>query len=206
MLVAVCGFAQTFLTNGLVAYYPFNGTVADASGNGSNGTNYGGTYSTNQSGLKNGSLFLNNVNALQPLQNADYVGVAANVLDNFDSGTISVWVLPNDVTRGAFFAKQDSGIGSFAVFSVGGYANSAGAPATGSPGVLYFHPANDIAVAQSTGTIGLGQWQQVCVTFSPSNCLFYINGKFAGGTAGNYSVPSDLNSEVVTAIFSGHKS
>jgi hypothetical protein len=31
--------AQTFLTNGLVAYYPFNGNANDMSGNGNNGTN-----------------------------------------------------------------------------------------------------------------------------------------------------------------------
>jgi hypothetical protein len=30
--------AQSFLTNGLVTYYPFNGNANDASGNGNNGT------------------------------------------------------------------------------------------------------------------------------------------------------------------------
>jgi hypothetical protein len=30
--------AQTFLTNGLVAYYPFNGNANDASGNSNNAT------------------------------------------------------------------------------------------------------------------------------------------------------------------------
>ena len=36
IFIAVNGFAQTFLTNGLVAYYPFNGNANDASGNGHN--------------------------------------------------------------------------------------------------------------------------------------------------------------------------
>ena len=40
--IAVNGDAQTYLTNGLVAYYPFNGNANDASGNGHNGTNHGG--------------------------------------------------------------------------------------------------------------------------------------------------------------------
>src|ERR1017187_6660333 len=35
-------YAQSFLTNGLVAYYPFNGNANDASGNGNNGTIQGG--------------------------------------------------------------------------------------------------------------------------------------------------------------------
>ena len=33
---------NSFPTNGLVAYYPFNGNANDASGNGNNGTIYGG--------------------------------------------------------------------------------------------------------------------------------------------------------------------
>jgi len=36
--LATNGHAQTFLTNGLVAYYPFNGNDNDASGNGHNAT------------------------------------------------------------------------------------------------------------------------------------------------------------------------
>jgi len=37
--------AQSFLTNGLVAYYPVNGNANDASGNGNNGTAFNGvTY------------------------------------------------------------------------------------------------------------------------------------------------------------------
>src|SRR5438477_9565702 len=35
------GFSESFLTNGLVAYYPFNGNANDASGNGNNATPYG---------------------------------------------------------------------------------------------------------------------------------------------------------------------
>jgi len=41
--LAVSGHSQSFLTNGLVAYYPFNGDASDASGNGNNGTVYGAT-------------------------------------------------------------------------------------------------------------------------------------------------------------------
>jgi hypothetical protein len=36
--------AQSFLTNGLVAYYPFNGNANDASGSGNNGTPQNVTY------------------------------------------------------------------------------------------------------------------------------------------------------------------
>jgi hypothetical protein len=42
--------AQSFLTNGLVAYYPFNGSANDVSGNGNNGAVYGATLTTNRFG------------------------------------------------------------------------------------------------------------------------------------------------------------
>src|SRR5580693_9164375 len=41
MSLAVQSQAQSFLTNGLVAYYPFNGNANDASGNTNNGTLFG---------------------------------------------------------------------------------------------------------------------------------------------------------------------
>src|ERR1039458_1137621 len=41
--LAVNGYSQSFVTNGLVAYYPFNGNANDASGNGNN-ANVQGTY------------------------------------------------------------------------------------------------------------------------------------------------------------------
>ena len=48
--VAVNGYSQSFLTNGLVAYYPFNGNANDASGNTNNGLVYGATFRTNVAG------------------------------------------------------------------------------------------------------------------------------------------------------------
>ena len=47
------------LTNGLIAYYPFNGSAADASGNGNN-ANVQGTYQY----LTNGALHLIGDNSL----------------------------------------------------------------------------------------------------------------------------------------------
>ena len=38
VLISLNTNAQTFLTNGLIAYYPFNGNANDASGNGNNAT------------------------------------------------------------------------------------------------------------------------------------------------------------------------
>jgi hypothetical protein len=49
-----------FLTNGLVAYYPFNGNAKDASGNGNNGTMNGAIFATNRFGQTNSAVYFNN--------------------------------------------------------------------------------------------------------------------------------------------------
>ena len=51
--LAVNGYSQSFLTNGLAAYYPFNGNANDASGNGHNGTNHGGVLVPDRFGYPN---------------------------------------------------------------------------------------------------------------------------------------------------------
>ena len=48
--------AQSFLTNGLVAYFPLNGNANDASGNGNNGFAENTFTTTNQLGQANSAL------------------------------------------------------------------------------------------------------------------------------------------------------
>src|SRR5215831_16029436 len=50
LAVAVHGQTQTFLTNGLVAYYPFSGNANDASGGGNNGIMNGATLTADRFG------------------------------------------------------------------------------------------------------------------------------------------------------------
>ena len=51
--------AQNNLTNGLVAYYPFNGKANDASGNGNDGVAYGTTYGVDRFGTPNSTASFN---------------------------------------------------------------------------------------------------------------------------------------------------
>jgi hypothetical protein len=57
---SVAGLAvitQGSLTNGLLAYYPFNGYINDASGNGNNGTNFGAAFISDRFGLANEAIY-----------------------------------------------------------------------------------------------------------------------------------------------------
>ena len=86
--------AQAWLTNGLVAYYPFNGNANDESGNGNNGTVYGAALTTDKFGNSNSAYYFDGVSA--------YVSANLGTV-NYYPLTFSVWFQSTDVnseTRG----------------------------------------------------------------------------------------------------------
>jgi hypothetical protein len=76
--------AQSFLTNGLVAFYPFDGNANDASGKGNNGIIYGATFQTNVAGR----AIVLNVNG----SSAAYVRIPRSAsLEPADSISVTLW-------------------------------------------------------------------------------------------------------------------
>ena len=69
---------------GLMAWYPFNGTTSDSSGNGNNGTNNGATLTTDRFGHPGSALRFNGVN-----NDITFNSVPINAIDNF---SISMWI------------------------------------------------------------------------------------------------------------------
>ena len=90
------GNAQTFLTNGLLAYYPFNGNANDATGHGYNGTVHGATLVPDQLSRPNTAYHLNGTNAFI------YFGP---ILPDMQSITVAAWV--KSYGGGTFFADAD---------------------------------------------------------------------------------------------------
>ena len=72
-------------TNGLIAYYPFNGNANDESGNGNNGTVNGATPSPDRKGNANKAYKLDGIN--------DYIQIPynRNLLPNNDAKTYCFW-------------------------------------------------------------------------------------------------------------------
>jgi hypothetical protein len=85
--------AQTngFITNGLIAFYPFNGNANDQSGNGNNGTVFGATLTDDRFGVPGMAYQFNGTN--------DYI--SANV-PNLPTGsaprTVSLWAQAQPIT------------------------------------------------------------------------------------------------------------
>jgi len=83
--LATSAHAQSFLTNGLVAYYPFNGNANDATSNGNNGIVQGATLTTNRFGAPNSAYAFNGVQ--NRIQIPETIFSATN-----SQITISMWV------------------------------------------------------------------------------------------------------------------
>src|SRR5580658_9300707 len=74
---------QSFLTNGLVSYYPFGGNARDAAGT-NNGTLLGATLTTDRFGNANSAYFFNGSSWISTSQ--------YRLLDGATNATISAWV------------------------------------------------------------------------------------------------------------------
>jgi hypothetical protein len=100
MIVAVTVDAQVNLSYGLVADYPFDGTFNDTSGNGHDGTPYGGTsFTTDQWGNANYAAYFDGFD--------DYVAVAPSTQLTPDSGlTLSFLFKTDDSITGQVFVSK----------------------------------------------------------------------------------------------------
>ena len=161
--IAVNGHAQTYLTNGLVAFYPFNGNANDASGNGNN-ANVQGTYQF----LTNGSLHLIGDGSLF------YSGggyVALPNYGNLNSGfTISIWVAN----------ETDHGNGIYSESYVYFDNNNQSVVWMGQHDFL---AQDNNAYADLPFTIAnFTPWKLLVLVYRPGNCSAYLNGVMIGST------------------------
>jgi gliding motility-associated-like protein len=99
--------AQVNLSQGLVAYYPFNGNTNDASGNGNNAVNNGATLTTDQWGNSNSAYLFNGT--------SNYMSVANNATLQLTSVTLCARVKPNAFYPGLCYNNSifDRGNGGF---------------------------------------------------------------------------------------------
>jgi hypothetical protein len=163
---ALLGFnanGQTWITNGLVAYFPFNGNPNDAAGT-NNGTVYNATLTTNRFGTPNSAYYFNASTAYIDL------GRPSNLMfqSNF---TLSAWCL----FQGG--SLQNPRIISYCWGN--GYELHTGGNGTNRK----FQFTSGAATYNSTTTYPQGVWRQVVVTFTNSIESIYVNGVLDGTNA-----------------------
>lgn len=175
----VTAFAQpAFLTNGLVAFYPFNGDFHDQSGNGLSLVNYGGTLGADRFGTNNSALYMTNGATLSTT-------VALPLIGNMDR-SVSLWVGPLAKTAAPYGRLMGWGSGNlgfttlfFRSYKPNPFAmDSGGAVVSVAPG---FNPQ--------------GSWTHLVWTYTTNLGLstFYVNGVKRASTLESGAASTVLN-------------
>lgn len=166
--LAVNGYSQSFLTNGLVAYYPFNANANDASGNGHNGTNYGGVLVPDRFGSPNQAYL--------------FGGLAAYITAPFSSSvfngdfTVSVWFNAYDIANGWPTLLEEAGNTAFRMGITG---QTSGAFPFGRLWAYATHASPNKDWEMVVPPLTLNTFYQVVVKRAGTNVTMYLNAQLA---------------------------
>jgi hypothetical protein len=157
MSVTVSSPAQSFLTNGLVAYYPFNGDANDASGFNNNGTVVGATLTTDRFGNPNSAYqFAGNGSTYISIPDSPSLAIADNV-------TLTAWVLTG-------------GGGTFSPRVISKYNYELGLDST-SPSPRVFGDLQPGAVVYSPHvSLNANRWMFLACTYDGQTFSVFTNG------------------------------
>ena len=157
-------------TNGLVAWYPFNGNANDESGNGNDGVVHGATLCADK---------VANASSAYDFSGADsYIEIASSPIQS--QGSLIAWVFP----RSAAAVNNNWGYSASLIDQNIDAQNNSGV-------ALYYHNSihgvyaqvgwsgnnNNFINANPIQPLSLAEWQQVVFTFVQNSCSLYLNGE-----------------------------
>lgn len=191
-LVTVVPAPTDSLKIGLIAYYPFDNSAADSSGNGYDGTLANVTPTQDRFGNENSAYHFSG-------DSSSYISVNDNHalrLHNTDF-SINVWVkldTYNTSFGDEIVCKRYPGNNNGYSYSISGYENTV-AP-LGSYG---FGPGGTSPGGTSNSTINLNQWYMLTVVYSlaQQQLTFYKNGVFDGSSANDVASPDGSSNAVL---------
>lgn len=165
-------------SDGLVAWYPFNGNASDVSGNSNNGSVYGSQFSVDKSNRANSAIIQNG--------NPNYIrttSVINNLTNNF---SISFWVYPleNDIVKAQGILGTE-GYGMMPVIHPSHGGNWGLESANAGVGVNV--GINQIQIVEHTRLFissplvypcNLVGWNHITIIYKDHVPFLYLNGKF----------------------------
>jgi Concanavalin A-like lectin/glucanases superfamily len=192
LLIAWLFFTHTFsqTTTGMVAYFPLNGTVADAGPNSISATNVGANATTNNAGVANSAMGFSNTNA-NTLIVDQYATHAINANTSFAAAqnfTIAfackITSLPTSGGAGLYDNNLNYGGSGVWAWKSNGFPQ------------IQFNFKNG-SVGTTNGAFTLGTWFHVAAVHSGTSLIIYINGvQIISGTQGStnpiYSFPARI--------------
>jgi hypothetical protein len=177
-MIAFCLMAQVNLTNGLVAYYPFNGSANDVSGNGLNATVVGAALTTDSLGNPNSAYSFNGT--------SDYIYVPDNALLRPGNLSLSVWVNTSD--NNSSFAtpmiykgdRTDTNNAQYGLLF--GFGLLSGEVKLANCNI-WWDSTNDCGTAD-TSFYNDNEWHHYVLTYDGSMLTIYADGQFRTDTIG----------------------
>lgn len=146
-------------TNGLIAFYPFNGNANDESGNGNNGTVNGAVLTVDRFGSVGKAFNFNGSN--------NSITTNSSPLNNLSSLTVSGWIYPKALgNRIGFFGQND-------MFEFG-ILDTARMDA-------WLDPITKGVLVSTSGI--LNGWHMVTATANSDSLWFYVDGVRRNSTA-----------------------
>ena len=167
---------QVFLTNGLVAYYPFNGNANDASGTGNNGIVYGATLTTNRFGNANAAY--------------NFAGNGTTYISVPSSPSL---VITNTITMAVWIKSKGGGTYGPRIVSKGPPCYEINFSNTGTSPSANFD-LQTLTTVSSTISLAQNNWIYLVGTYDGQAMKYYTNGVLAAqasvtGAIGTNSEP-----------------
>ncbi len=187
-VIATPAFSQSYPTQGLVAYYPFDGNANDASGNSKNGVAAGVTSTTNRFGVTASAYQFGPADAA--------VTVASLASTNLTALTLSAWVKPTALVENYIINKWEAFDSSLADYNLCLLSDQR---------VLFGNGRHGSAQAiTTTSSLSLGQWYHIVATVdSAGAATIWVDG--VSRAAGNIlplvppaAVPVRIGQEVTS--------
>ncbi len=154
-------------SDGLVAWYPFNGNANDESGNGNDGTVNGATLTSDRFGNANGAYSFNGVN------NRISDNSTQNIPTGSNARSVSCWFLINGSFNLNSLGSNLNGAGSLIEFGMFSNTNRFGILLTPTNSPYCVTNNNDFA---SIVNISQGSWHHIILQAQGSLCNFYLDG------------------------------
>lgn len=174
-------------TNGLVAWYPFNGNANDLSGNNLHGNVIGASLSTDRNSASSKAYDFTTENAIFSEQNEE-IFIPYSSLMNVSNITVSTWIYPR-----SYYWSGNSGDRTTTI--INRFQNGYSTPNGQSWGLTFNENSVTGFIVGANGTGGseaisdealeLNQWHHLVMTYNGSQIKLYVNGVLKSTT--NYN-------------------
>lgn len=189
-----------FLTNGLVAYYPFNGNANDASGNGNNGTNNGVQFGTDRLGQPNSAGIFNG---------SSWIEVPYDTNIDLQTFSMSLWLRFNDLPTllseyEVALAEGQGDARHGLYFTTFNYFSEIGGPPMFGYQDLDGSGYYSAQIGQPIANWVTNQWCQLVIIRTTTNAQLYIDGQLTSADNNITPIsPSTTGPLIIGAGYSG---